>query len=209
MVLLVSAILVLDSTEATRQDALKAFQPLKPGKQQRKLIAGGSELFLTLQTELILSQEPYVQEAIDDEATVQVTLTSTATNTVCARKVSDNTDVLMKLAGLSLGNCVAKIDDEMFVNLYPTQNSAARQEYTKASLLSSFEGVNIFSDPLTIQSRIVEKLNNPISGEGLVSTSELSVALKSALKDCLQEARALMKTSMDIAASQASSICIN
>uniref|UniRef100_A0A182SKG3 Uncharacterized protein n=1 Tax=Anopheles maculatus TaxID=74869 RepID=A0A182SKG3_9DIPT len=208
-VLLVCSVLALDTIEATRQDALLAFQPLKvsaKGKQQRKLIAGGSELFTSLQSKLILTQESYVKETIEKEANIQGRLTP-ITDTKCAQLVVSGTDLLIKLTGLSYRNCVAKIDDEMFEGLYPEQDNDSRQQYTKASLLSSLRDVNIFVEPLTIQSRIEEKLNNPIAIEGTVVTGELSEALKSAFEDCLTNARTLMLQSLKDASSQADTIC--
>uniref|UniRef100_A0A182JB35 Uncharacterized protein n=1 Tax=Anopheles atroparvus TaxID=41427 RepID=A0A182JB35_ANOAO len=69
-VILLCAISGLNMVDCNRWDVLKAFLPLKTVgvKQQRKLLAGGSELFVSLQSELILSQEPYIQQTIDDEA---------------------------------------------------------------------------------------------------------------------------------------------
>uniref|UniRef100_A0A4Y0BH07 Secreted protein n=1 Tax=Anopheles funestus TaxID=62324 RepID=A0A4Y0BH07_ANOFN len=208
-VLLVCAILTVDTIEGTRQDALTAFQPLKTsakGKQQRKLIAGGSELFISLQSELILTQEPYVQQTIDEETNIQGRLTPIA-DTKCAQLVASGTDLLMELVGLSFRNCVAKIDDEMFARLYPQQDNSSRQQYAKASLLSSFRDVNIFIEPLTIQLRIQEKLNNPVALEGI--TGEMAVALKTAFQECLTNARTLMMQSLRDASTQADSICVN
>uniref|UniRef100_A0A182J4U4 Uncharacterized protein n=1 Tax=Anopheles atroparvus TaxID=41427 RepID=A0A182J4U4_ANOAO len=207
-VILLCAISGLTTVDCNRRDVLKAFLPLKTVgvKQQRKLLAGGSELFVSLQSELILSQEPYIQQTIDDEANVRDSLAETP-NTACAGYVYSGTDALMTLAGISFGNCVAKIDEEMFAGLYPNQDIAARQAYAQASLLSSIRDLNIFTHPDTVQARIEDKLSSPVVIEGLGAIGDLSAELRAALQECMSNARVLLKTALDTASTQATTIC--
>lgn len=215
-VLLVCACLAFDTIEGSRrQDALQTFQPLKASaargaKQQRKLIGGGSELFLSLQSELVLTQEPYVEHTIDEESNVQARLSAPTINAECAQLVNSRTDLLVQLAGLTLRNCVAKIDDEMFARIYGASSDAgSREQYAKVSLLSSFRNVNIFVEPDAIRAEIEEKLNNGASAEGMVVTAEHAAALKSAFQECLEQARTLMRESMQTGVSQADVSCVN
>ncbi|KFB38043.1 hypothetical protein ZHAS_00005312 [Anopheles sinensis] len=207
-VILVCAIVGLDSVECNRRDVLKAFLPLKTtgGKQQRKLLSGGSELLVSVQSELILAQEPYIQQTIDEEANILDSL-AVVSNTACASYVQTGTDALMTLAGIAFGNCVAQIDDEMFAGLFPAQDSADRQAYAQASLLSSIRGVNILTDPDTVQARIESKLSSPVVIEGLGAIGDLSADLRAALQGCLSNARALLKTSLQTASTQVNAIC--
>ncbi|XP_035783120.1 uncharacterized protein LOC118461649 isoform X2 [Anopheles albimanus] len=198
----------IDGAAKDRQDTMQAFQPLKKsgGKAQRKLIAGESELFVALQSELILSQEQYVQQTIDDESNIRNTLEQ-AGDTNCAGFVSTATDSLMGLAGISFSNCIAMIDEEMFASLYLSTSNTDRQEYAKASLLTALRGLNIFTEASTIRTKLEAMLSAHIAIDGVSTTGQLSSILKSALNDCLIAARTLLKQSLGGAFSQADSIC--
>ncbi|KFB36717.1 AGAP007747-PA-like protein [Anopheles sinensis] len=207
-IILVYAIVGLETVDCNRRDVLKAFLPLKTtgGKQQRKLLSGGSELIVSVQSELILAQEQYIQQTIEEEANILDSL-AVISNTACASYVQTGTDALMTLAGIAFGNCVAKIDDEMFAGLFPAQDSADRQAYAQASLLSSIRGVNILTDPGTVQARMESKLSAPVVIEGLGAIGDLSADLRAALQDCLSNARALLKSSLQTASTQVNDIC--
>ncbi|XP_052864108.1 uncharacterized protein LOC128270734 [Anopheles cruzii] len=197
-----------------RQDVRQAFQPLKAisTKQQRtKQVAGrDTEEFLSLQSQLILSQEPYVQQTIDEEHNIRDSL-ETVRDAKCAGFVSTATDALMTLGGISFGNCVAKIDKDMFLGLYSSATSAddstARQEYARTSLLSDWGRMNIFTEAAAINTMIEEKLMISSESERLFATRELSTALKDALQECLVNARALLSQSLSAATSQVDNIC--
>ncbi|KAL9706834.1 hypothetical protein quinque_010352 [Culex quinquefasciatus] len=210
---LLSAVILLAGNVALaeREDPLEIFAQLK---RATKLFSGASDLLASGQREVLLTEESYVQTALNDEAELLNQLTGSdvqRNGPQCVEFIRTNVNLLMSLAGIAYTNCLNEVDEALFSKLSETTQTLSRDQYDQLNLLAVFRGENIFADPAKIRQKLAnwQQTRTELSPE--VTTSALTAAtfdeLKTAFRACMATAQSRLADNLNFTAQQVRAIC--
>lgn len=213
LVLIAAVILLAGNVAlAEREDPLEIFAQLK---RSTKLFSGALDLLASGQRELLLTEESYVQSALDDESNLLDQLTGSdvqRNGPLCVEFIRTNVNLLMSLTGIAYTNCLNQVDDTLFNQLSgPTQLS--RDQYDRLNLLAVFRGENVFVDPAKIRQKLANWQQSRTAQPELTpeATTILTAAtfdeLKSAFRTCMATAQSRLADNLNFTAKQVWAIC--
>ncbi|XP_065074582.1 uncharacterized protein LOC135698506 [Ochlerotatus camptorhynchus] len=198
---------------AERDESLQVFTQLKRSK---KILSGFSDYLATAQSDVILTEESYIQTAINDESALLNQLSGSdvqVSGPQCVQFIRQSANILMSLTGIAYANCLNDADDQVFSKLSQIDNlQLSREQYEQFNLLGAFRGENIFVDPAKLRNKLSERskggLNLPtLSFENMDALQAGFNEIKTSVRSCMTAAQGRLSDSLKFAALQVRSIC--
>ncbi|XP_058446240.1 uncharacterized protein LOC131427245 [Malaya genurostris] len=211
--LMVAILLVVNMALAVREDPLKIFPQLK---RSRRTIHGFADLLVTAQTEVLLSEETFIQKTLQDESALLNQLTGSdvqASGPECLDFITKSVNLLMNLAGIAYTNCFNDADNRMFAELSKIPElELTRSDYDQYNLLGVFRGENIFIDPITIQNKLTTRMRAPINLPTVAPETETALRttleeLKANFRICMNSAQTKLTDTLNYTSQQVKAIC--
>ncbi|XP_019550629.4 uncharacterized protein LOC109420661 [Aedes albopictus] len=210
MVILVAAPSLV---QAEREDPLQVFPQLK---RSRRIVAGFSSFLAAAQSDVILSEESFIQSSISDESSLLRQLTGDdvqANGPQCVGFIRESSNILMNLAGIAYTNCFNDADDQVFIELSKiSELQLTREQYEQFNLLGAFRGENIFVDPSRIRDKLLARSQAlasipAVSAETLEALRVAFGEIKTSFQSCMADAQARLADNLKFSARQVRAIC--
>lgn len=198
---------------AAREDSLQIFPQLKRSK---KVISGFADFLVSVQGEVLLSEESYIQRSINNESMILNQLTAAdvqASGPECLNFIRTSTNLLVNLAGIAYTNCFNDVDARMFEELSKIPElGLTREAYDQFSMLGIFRGENIFIDPVKIRDKLSARMRTNVSLPVLSPETEATLRavlgeLKTNFLTCMNSAQARLADNLQYTSEQVRAIC--
>ncbi|XP_055541299.1 uncharacterized protein LOC129727464 [Wyeomyia smithii] len=213
LLILVMTSLASNLVLAAHEDSLQIFPQLKRSK---KVISGFADFLVSAQSEVVLSEESYIQNSINNESALLNQLTAAdvqASGPECLDFIRTSTNLLVNLAGISYTNCFNDVDTRMFEELsrFP-ELALTREAYDQFSLLGVFRGENIFIDPIKIRDKLLARLGARVSMPTLNPETEATLravlgGLKTNFLACMNSSQTKLADNLQYTSEQVRAIC--
>lgn len=210
---LVVTLVASNLAQAAHEDTLQIFSQLKRSK---KIIAGFADFLISAQSEILLSEEGYIQSSINNESALLNQLTAAdvqASGPECLNFIRTSTNLLVNLAGISYTNCFNDVDSRMFEELSKIPElGLTREVYDQFSLLGTFRGENIFTDPIKIRNKLAARMRTSVSLPTLGPETETTLRtvfgeIKNNFLTCMNSSQTKLADNLQYTSQQVRAIC--